>query len=390
MRAYDIALDMNHNLWVATEHSGIFKYDSLGDKFSEHITGNRKDELGLHYEYEVNCFLNDRDGHLWIGTDLGVNILSLHSQSFTRLDHRSNVSANDAKLPRSEVTDIFQGPNGDVFIAYWGQGLAWMDNQFRLKQHFSVNENDPEHSLPEEHGLVWSINALSDGNILVGQENGYLSVFDPRQRRFTHYQPRAFNDQTVLTMEPENDSTVWVGLYKRGLARWNPRTGEAELCGDVLKYIQRSTSVMDIARQGDSLLWLATSTGGILVFNTETQSVTRRVVFWQHGLDTIRNISCLYNLNDSTLLAGTDHGLFLYHTNTHSYEALKVNDTFFDEWVLSLRVPNTTAYGSPRNTASTVSIRGAKHSPRLFKTTTSLTTTEKFDGALPSCATGDS
>ncbi|UYQ93373.1 histidine kinase [Chitinophaga horti] len=351
VRAYDIALDMNRHIWVATEHSGIFRYDSISDSFNEHISGNNKDELGLHYDYEVNCFLNDRDGHLWIGTDVGVNILSLHSQSFTRLDHRSNVSASGTRLPRSEVTDIYQSPQGDVFLGYWGEGLAWMDSQFRLKKLFRYNEKDPANSLPEEHSLVWSITALKNGNIAIGQENGLLSVLDTRQQKLTHHHPEVFADQTVLAMLPENDSTLWVGLYKRGLAKWNPLTGKAALCEDVLQHIHRSTSVMDIVAQGDSLLWLATSTGGILVYNKEKQRVTERVLFWQHGLDTIRNISCLYLLNDSTILAGTDHGLFIYNARNGKYQPLKVNDSFFDEWVLSLKgTPNngiwlTTQYG---------------------------------------------
>ncbi len=29
------------------------------------VTNN--DELGLHYDYETNCMLIDRDGHLWVG-----------------------------------------------------------------------------------------------------------------------------------------------------------------------------------------------------------------------------------------------------------------------------------------------------------------------------------
>ncbi len=46
--------------------------------------------------------------------------MSLHNQSFTRLDHRNH------SLPQSEVTGIHSARNGDVFIGYWGQGFAWL------------------------------------------------------------------------------------------------------------------------------------------------------------------------------------------------------------------------------------------------------------------------
>ncbi|WP_295121995.1 sensor histidine kinase [uncultured Chitinophaga sp.] len=337
VRPYDITLDIDRNIWVGTEHNGIFRYDSTANKFTEHIFGNNKDELGLHYDYEVNCFLNDRDGHLWVGTDLGVNILSLHSQSFTRLDHRSNVALNGATLPRSEVTDIFQSSTGDVFIGYWGQGIAWMDNTFQLKKNVRYHDKDPLHGLVEEHSLVWSINELKNGHIVIGQENGMLSVLDPQKGTFAHHHPNEFGDQTVLKIYPDNDTSVWIGLYKRGLAEWNPVNGKVSLYNTVLETLHRSTSVMDIEPQGDSLLWLATSTGGILLFNKNTNKIDRHIVFWQNGLDSIRNISCLYLVSDTMMLAGTDHGLFIYNSRSNTYEPLKVNDSFFDEWVLSLK-----------------------------------------------------
>lgn len=350
IRPYDIVPDMEHNIWTGTERAGIFKYDSTADQFTEQIMGNNKDELGLHYDYEVNCFLNDRDGHLWIGTDRGVNILSRHSQSFTRLDHRSNVNNHHTQLPRAEVTDIFQSRAGNVFIGYWGQGLAWLDRNFQLKKLFQYNEKDPQHSLGEEHGLVWSIAELPGGNIAIGQENGTISVLDPRKGTFTHHKPRELGDQTVLAILPDNDSTVWLGLYKLGLARWNPQTGQVRQYESILEQIHRTSSVMDIAPQGDSLLWLATSTGGVLVFDKKRETVRRHILFWQNGFDTIRNISCLYPVNDTIMLAGTDHGLFFYNDKTAGYEPLKINDTFFDEWVLSMEGNSngiwlTTQYG---------------------------------------------
>jgi len=57
---------------------------------------------------------------------------------------------------------------------------------------------------------------LPNGHILIGQENGYVSEFDPQSKRFTHHRPPAFDDETVLSMLPENDSTVWVGPVPAG------------------------------------------------------------------------------------------------------------------------------------------------------------------------------
>jgi len=89
-----------------------------------HIAGNKKDELGLHYDYESNCLLNDRDGHLWVGTDRGINIMSLHNETFSRYDHRTRFTGTQLQLPYSEVTGTFAAANGDLYIGYWGQGIC--------------------------------------------------------------------------------------------------------------------------------------------------------------------------------------------------------------------------------------------------------------------------
>ncbi len=151
-------------------------------------------------------------------------------------------------------------------------------------------------------------------------------------------------------MYVENDTTVWVGLYKKGLARWNPRTKKAYGYPQLLEKIHRQTSVMDIARQSDSLLWLATSTAGLILFNKITGQMVTRENFRQDQM-TINNITCLYKADDTTLIAGTDHGLWVFNTNRRTKQPLKINGILFNEWVLCMRPDGegalwfTTEYG---------------------------------------------
>lgn len=333
---FDIIADAEHNIWVALEHGPIARYDDGMQQFTVRITGNNEDDLGLHYDFESNCFLADREGHLWIGTDKGVNILSLHNPTFRMMDHRTVFNGANLRLPRAEVTDLFQANNGDVYAGYWGKGFSWMNSHLGLKRNFSYAGTDPAHSLPEGRSLVWSFAEMKNGDVLVGQENGFLSVFDPRQGRFTaHHQPAAFQDQTVMSLYVESDTSVWIGLYKKGLARWNPQRRTAYAYPQLQASIQRQTSVMDVVPQNDSLLWLATSTAGLVLFNRNTNQVVTKDNFRQ-GTLIVNNITCLYKPDDTTLIAGTDHGLWVFNTTRHTVQLLKTNGILFDEWVLSI------------------------------------------------------
>ncbi|PSL48704.1 two component regulator with propeller domain [Chitinophaga niastensis] len=348
---FDVTADGEKSIWVATEKGGIFRYNNQTSSFDLNITADNTDEQGFHFNYEANCFLSDREGHLWIGTDHGVNILSLHNKSFRRLDHRTTFPNTKEQLPATEVTGIYQATNGNVYVGYWGRGFSRLTSQLELLRNYVHNEGDPNVTLPEERGLVWSFAELKDGTILVGQENGNLSLFNPATGKFSkHLSSPALCEQTLLHLQPQNDTTVWIGLYKRGLASWNPQQNTFQHFHELTDSLKRPISVMDIVPQNDSLLWLGASSGGLIRFNAHTRKITARASFaWKTHL--YNNITCLLKYNDSILLAGTDHGLWIYNVLNNTYEPLKINNQLFDEWVLSMEedVPGkiwfTTQYG---------------------------------------------
>jgi ligand-binding sensor domain-containing protein len=334
----DIIADRDLNIWIATENGGIFRYNERTGKFHTNIRANNEDDQDLHYDFEVNCFLNDRNGRLWVGTDLGVNILSVPDNSFRMMDHRTVFKDTDGKLPRAEVTGLFQDSHGNIYAGYWGRGFCWFNPSLELLGQYLHDAKSPAYQLPEERSLVWSFAELKDGRVLVGQENGMLSVFDPHKGRFLrHYQSPLFGEQTLMTLSPEGDSSVWIGLYKRGLVRWNTRADSFVAYPGLLEYVNRPITVMDIARCQDSLLWIATSDAGLIRFNTHTGKVSGSKIFTHNKL-TVSNITCIEFLDDSTLIAGTDHGLWIYNTQKGIARPLTINGALFDEWVLNLQV----------------------------------------------------
>ncbi|NLR65532.1 histidine kinase [Chitinophaga varians] len=333
---FDVMTDGNKDLWVATEKGGIFRFNDSLRRFDFNITSNNADERGFHYDYEANCMLSDREGHLWIGTDRGVNILSIHNTSFRMLDHRTVFQKTKERLPAAEVTGIFQASNGDVYVGYWGKGFSRLSSRLQLLGNYFHGE-DTATTIPEQRGLVWTFAELKNGTILVGQENGNLSLFNPATGRFIrHLTSPALHEQTLLRMLVQGDTAVWIGLYKRGLASWNPRANEFRYYHEITDSLKRPLSVLQIVPEKDSLLWLASSGGGLILFNPHTRKIIARQNFeWlQHSYN---NVTSLVRFNDSTLLAGTDHGLWMYNTRQGTYVPVRIDGQLFDEWVLNIR-----------------------------------------------------
>jgi len=180
----DVIADRDMNIWVGTELGGIYRYNEVTEKFSANVKSNNDDDQSLHYDFEVNCFLNDRNGRLWVGTDLGVNILSIPDNTFRILDNRTVFKGSEKRLPRAEVTGLFQDSHGNIYAGYWGRGFAWLNPSLELLGHYLHDAKSAAYQLPEERSLVWSFAELEDGNILIGQENGRLSVFNPEKGKF--------------------------------------------------------------------------------------------------------------------------------------------------------------------------------------------------------------
>ncbi|WP_160713848.1 sensor histidine kinase [Chitinophaga solisilvae] len=347
---FDIATDGENQLWVATEQGGIYRFNAARDTFDVNITGDNSDDRSFHYDYEANCFLSDREGHLWIGTDHGVNILSMHNSTFRMLDHRTTFEHTREKLPAAEVTGIYQATNGDVYVGYWGKGFSRLSAQLQLLSGY-MHSHHEQAGIPEERSLVWSFAELKNGTVLVGQENGYLSLFNPATGTFTrHLSSPALNEQTLLYLLPQHDTVVWIGLYKQGLSSWNPQQNSFNYYHEITDSLKRPVSVMHIIPRNDSILLLATTTSGLIQFNTRTRKITGRQTF-KWGTHNYSNVTGLFRYNDSILLAGTDHGLWIVNVNNSTYHPLQINRQLFDEWVLSMkedtpgRIWFTTPYG---------------------------------------------
>ncbi len=334
----DIIADRDLNIWVATENGGIFRFNERAGKFDINIRAHNEDDQDLHYDFEVNCFLSDRNGRLWVGTDLGVNILSIPDNSFRIMDHRTVFKGSEDRLPKTEVTGLFQDSHGNIYAGYWGRGFCWLNPSLELLGQYQHDAKSPAYQLPEERSLVWSFAQMNNGTVLIGQENGNLSIFDPNKGKFLkHYQPGVFGEQTLMTMLPEGDTAVWIGLYKRGLVRWDTRTDAFIAYPALLEYVNRPITIMDIARRSDSLLWISSSDAGLIRFNTRNGKVSASKLFLHDKL-TVSNITCIEFLDDSTLIAGTDHGLWVYNTFSNVARPLMINGALFDEWVLNLQV----------------------------------------------------
>lgn len=159
---------------------------------------------GLAHNH-VTSLLKTSDGFFWIGTPAGLNRFDGHSIRVYK--HRSG---NNASLKDNSVSQIFEGPRGNLWIRT-GLGLnvldvrqdAFLGDTDSLLRTMSITEGNILDIRKDRNGYFWFLHA-----------NGELFRYDPQKSRSTKYSGRQNTRATGMAMGTRN--TVWI-IYASGV-----------------------------------------------------------------------------------------------------------------------------------------------------------------------------
>lgn len=173
-----------HELWLSTSGEGVFRFEN--GRFSK-VAAAPTGASALWY---------DRQGALWIGSTAGVCRLRDENLSCTR-----RATAASAPIVRAaaieQVQAFLEDDEGNLWIATASHGLAALkDTQF---QNYGSNEG-----MPDERSRV--VAAGRNGTVWVGT---FTDVIRFRDGRFTTYtQPRPLS---VHSLFEDTSGAVWIG-----------------------------------------------------------------------------------------------------------------------------------------------------------------------------------
>ncbi len=303
----------NGELWLGAKE-GLIRYEF--GKFTV-----LREEQGLQYS-NVKSLDVDREGNLWVGTD-GKGILLQAGRSFTSYTTQDGLHSDLAM-------DICQTDTGSLVFGSYDNGLA-VFNGIDFSP-YAYNEKLPNKT-------VWVIESDKYGTLWVGtsqglfrEERGQIKIIDATS---------GFPGNRITTILPEGRN-VWVGA-EDGFARLNSAGAIAAVFNDSTGFSGKR--IRSIVKQGDDLwigaesnvfkydgqdfttmqidsvndkpvycleidkrgnIWAGTS-NGLFYLNKDSAQFTR--VEFGSGFAS-RNINFLTSLADSTLLIGTNNGLY--------------------------------------------------------------------------------
>ena len=242
----------------------------------------------------IRSILDDRNGHVWIGTDHnGAYIFDQSDGSFQTL--RRNLLSSSS-LPSDNVSCIYQDESGTIWLGHNKSGISYYNNDLLQFENFSLCR-----------GLdVASLLTDSRNNLWIGTDGNGLLILRPGSETIEQM-PAVFNG-SIICLEEDSDGRIWVGSYGNGLYCIDGNnvrhftTANSSLISDIIWALQND---------GAGNIWIATLKGTQYVSGKTDNFIS---VLTAKGEQI--NSMCLHSDKGDTVYIGSFDGLYNVDTAT--------------------------------------------------------------------------
>ena len=326
-------------------------------------------EDGLSSEI-INCFLQDHDGFIWIGTDDGLNRYDGH-----RIEVYKHIFGSGNSIPGNTVRCLFEDSRNNIWIGLKGEGLCCLDTS---KQKFRTFLHEPDDSSSISNNDISGILEDREGNIWISVDRGTLDMIDPADGSITHFRIQdacsgKMLNNAITGMTMDRDGNIWLSSWGGGIYIFNPETGEfhdfsagKELCRhiDGISYDpvhdriiassahdgllitdnqDRNTislsgpsgmpsGISAASADAEGNIWAG---GQLHIVDGNSLSVMKRLPASPSSVLS-NSIRCMYIDNDGTVWIGHDTGISYYNSRFDMFRFLPTDDGTGNSYVFSL------------------------------------------------------
>lgn len=209
--------DKNHNVWVGTTGGGAakctpFPSNDRTEAISKAVIYNYNTKQGLNY-FNANTIFQDREGNVWIGTDIGLN--EYRGERFQIYDEADSLINN---LVWTTLCDrdgnIWLGTNEGI------SKISFSHSKINHKEYHSLKNYTSKDGLSSN--VVLSSFEDKSGNLWFGTGFGGVCKFNRSTKKFeTYNKANGLAGNVVYAISDDNQGNIWFGT-KEGASKFNP------------------------------------------------------------------------------------------------------------------------------------------------------------------------
>lgn len=160
--------DSKNNLWFGTLRGGVYIFTKKDKPASQFFIENKISD--------IRCFYEDTEKNIWIGGSHGIYCYDL--------DTKTGKSCNirNANFPNKLVWALSKDDEGQMWVGFFGEGLAILDKNMALVHHLKMEEGLPSntvnHIYKDSKGQMWI--ATGEGLVCIKTpyKEGEFIVYD--------------------------------------------------------------------------------------------------------------------------------------------------------------------------------------------------------------------
>lgn len=251
-----IGQDSKGFVWIAT-NDGLNRTDGYTMESFHHVVGDSS-SINSSTIYDI---FTDRENRTWFGTFTGLCRYDYSSECF--INYELPPQSNSTKS--SPIRDIAQTPDGDIWIATSGSGLARMNPSTGDVKYIKHNDANPDASLCSDYLL--SLNVDNNGCLWIGSESSGITVYNPNNNTFQHFNTKnnKLPNDVILTIFKSDDGRIWIGTYENGVTIYNPQNDAFETLP-----IVNTSSIYSIVEDNDGIIWIGSQENGLYMYSNGT------------------------------------------------------------------------------------------------------------------------
>jgi len=281
------------------------------------------------YEYfptthkHITSLLEDRNGNILIGTELGVNIYLPQTDEMVHIFHEPD---NPQSLSHNYIQSMIMDHRGEIWIGTDGGGLNKATSlNPEGKIEFTHFRNLADNMRFIGHDIVISLYEDISENLWIGTLAG-VDKTDLKERSIRSYQksddPNSMDmlDNVIASIYEDDKNQLWIGTWGKGLSIVDRTTNKAshylaELSGE--RHIPEN-HIHVIFRDSQSRIWLGTRNGVSIRDSTSDRFVPVEEYFDAPDFDYFDNnrVYCIIETSDGKFWIGTGNGICILDTES--------------------------------------------------------------------------
>ncbi|WP_081772781.1 two-component regulator propeller domain-containing protein [Prevotella sp. MA2016] len=291
----DMMDDQRGNIWIATDHKGLFIYNKNTGAITS-LRHQREKQLSLPSD-NVTCLTSDRDGTIWVGhlkaglsyTSNANNIMQPHAlkcgdilaMAYDTHGHlwmgtdgdgvyieKADGSIIKTSLPNITVMSLLSDGHGGMWAGTYNQGLYHLVNASQWKRYATELGTFPSET-------VWTLAADNNGRIWSSSPIGKTVIFNPQDESTHVVTTDNGEDIRGNAVRYDGDGTMYIGSVY-GLWRYQLATNKCSVSFGNKHQTQQwmSQMIIDVKTDKRQGLMILVHPDGMTVFDTKRDTLS--------------------------------------------------------------------------------------------------------------------